>query len=234
MSEPAVKFYKTAAPIERAGGYGVALDGRALRAPGGAAFVVPTLALADACAREWDAQEGRIQPHTMPLTRLANVAIEKTPDARRELITHLLQHTETDLVSHRAVRPAKLVARQSETWDPLIAWAGQAFGVHLPVVTGVLAAELDAESLRPIAEAANKLDDFRLTALGHAVGLAGSSVIGLALLRGRLNSREAFQAASLDELFNLETWGDDEAARERLANIYTEFLALERFLTALG
>jgi chaperone required for assembly of F1-ATPase len=234
MSEAARKFYKTASAIERGGGFGVALDDRALKTPRGNAFTAPTLALADACAREWDAQEGEIKPHTMPLTRIVNVALDSTPGARPDLVAHILQYAETDLVSHRAERPASLVARQSETWDPLVGWMNEALGAHLPVVTGVRAAELDADALRPLAEAASSLDDFRLTALAHAIGLAGSAAIGFALIRGRLNSREAFQAASLDELFSLETWGDDEAARERLAHIYTEFLALERFIAALG
>jgi chaperone required for assembly of F1-ATPase len=234
MSEPRHKFYKSAEAVARTDGFGVALDARALRTPGGAPFVLPTQALAAACAREWDAQEKTIRPHTMPLTRLANVAIDRTPATRQALAGHIGSYAETDLVSHRAERPASLIAKQAHAWDPLIGWMQGELGVRLPVVTGVNAAPVEEAMRRRVEDLAAALDDFRLTALGHAAGLAGSAAIAFALMRGRLDGRTAFEAACLDDLFSLETWGDDEAARDRLGAIYLEFLALQRFFGALA
>jgi chaperone required for assembly of F1-ATPase len=232
MSDVRHKFFRVAAAMARDGGFGVALDGRGLRTPGGAPFVVPCELLADACAREWDAQQTVIQPHTMPLTRLVNVALDHADANRAELVSHVRSYAATDLVAHRADGPAPLTARQAKHWDPLIAWAESAIGARLPLA-GLIAAEPEEASLARIAAEADALDRFALTGLAHAAGLAGSAVIAFALQRQRLDGREAFEAACLDDLYSLETWGEDEAARERLEQIYLEFLALQIYFAAL-
>lgn len=232
MSDSRHKFFKVAQATARDGGYGVALDGRGLRTPGGAAFVVPSELLADACAREWDAQQTVIQPHTMPLTRLVNVALDHAEANRAELVNHLRGYAATDLVAHRAYRPPSLTARQGKHWDPLVAWAKSELGATLPLA-GLIAAQPDQASLDHVAAAASALDNFALTGVAHGAAVAGSAVIGFALQRGRLDGREAFEAACLDDLYSLETWGEDEAARERLEQIYLEFLALQIYFAAL-
>ncbi|MBI1188459.1 MAG: ATPase [Alphaproteobacteria bacterium] len=231
MSAPPKRFFKAARVAETDGGATVALDGRSLRTPGKLAFIVPTRALAEACAAEWNAQGDAIIPHTMPLTRLANVAIERTPQTRDALVATIAKHGETDLLCHRADAPGTLVARQSAAWDPLVAWAGDTLSFRPRIVTGVAAAPND---IAPLSEAAAALDDFRLTALAHGVGLAGSAILGFALLRGRVDAAAAFDAAHLDDLFQIETWGEDDEARARLENIRTEINAVARFLTAFA
>ena len=231
MSTSPKRFFKLAQATSLEGGFSVALDGRALRTPGKLPFLLPAHALAEACAAEWNAQGEAIVPHTMPLTRLANVAIERTPNARADMIAMIAQHGETDLVCHRADAPAKLVARQAAAWNPLVAWAGEALSFRPRIVTGIAAAQNDT---KPLAAAAEALDDFRLTALAHAVGLAGSAIIGFALLRAHLSVDAAFAAAHLDDLHQMETWGEDDEARARLENIRTEMNAVARFLKALA
>ncbi len=233
MTNAARKFYKAAAAMEHPDGFAVALDGRVLRAPGGGVFITPTRALAAACAAEWDAQGESIAPITMPLTRLCNVAIERTPHTHGAVAGHVGSYAETDLVSHRAQAPASLVARQAGAWDPLIAWMDATYAVRLPVVTGIAPAPVEERMRRRVEEVADGLDDFRLTGLAHTAGLAGSAAIAFALMHNRLDARTAFDAACLDDLFGLETWGEDELARERLANIFLEFQALQRFFQAL-
>lgn len=231
MSKAPKRFFKQAGVAEADGGFAVTLDARPLRTPGKLAFVVPTRALAEACAAEWRAHGEVIKPHAMPLTRLANVAIERTPQTRDALVADVAKHGETDLLCHRADAPAKLVARQAAAWDPLVDWAGEALSFRPRIVTGIAAAEND---LRPLVEAAQTMDDFRLTALAHAVGLTGSAIIAFALLYGRLDAASAFSAAFLDDLFQIETWGEDEEAHARLENIRTEINAAARFLDALA
>jgi len=232
MSDSRHKFFKVASLTAREGGYGVTLDGRGLRTPGGAPFVVPSEMLADACAREWDAQQTVIQPHTMPLTRLVNVALDFADANRAELVAHVRSYAATDLIAHRADRPPSLTNRQAKTWDPLIAWAKSELDAVLPLA-GVIAAAPDEASLAHVATAAEALDKFALTGVAHGAAVAGSAVIAFAMQRGRLDGREAFESASLDDLYSLETWGDDEAARERLEQIYLEFLALQIYFAAL-
>ncbi len=227
------RFYNSVGVAPRDGGFVVTLDGRTLRTPGKAILSLPTEALGAACAAEWQAQGATIQPETMPLTRLVHVAIDHAARARSELVRSIAKFGETDLLCHRADR-GPLATRQAAAWDPLLAWAGATLGAPLHVVTGIIAAAQPAESLAAFVARAGNEDDFRLTGLAHAAGLAGSAVIAFALREGQINAQRAFEAAVLDDLYQLETWGEDDEARQRLNNQRAEFLTLEQFFSALG
>lgn len=230
MSTPR-RFYAAAAATPE---HGVALDQRTLRTPGGAVFVAPTAALAEAVAAEWNAQGEHIVPASMPLTQLAFAALDWSAKSRDQLIEYVGAYIETDLCAHRADTPAELVARQAAHWDPLVAWAEAAHGLKLPVVTGIIAADVDPQMRERLAAHAASLDDFSLTALAQAAGLSGSAVIALTMLARRLDAAEAFEAAALDNLWSLERWGEDEIARAKLDSQRAEFENIANFIAALG
>jgi chaperone required for assembly of F1-ATPase len=228
------RFYKTARAVEAEGGFTVALDERRLKTPGGRAFIAPTRALAQAMAQEWDAQTEHIVPARMPLTQFAFAAIDWTAASRDQRIEYVQSFAVTDLCCHRADSPAELVARQAEHWDALVAWGAADLGVCLKVMTGIIAAEPNADALNAVREVAVALDDFRLTALTQASGLSGSALIAFALLRGRIDSTQAFEAAALDDLWSLEKWGEDAEARARVERVRNEFMALGRYIETLA
>ncbi len=228
------RFYETATVVENGDRYGVALDARTLRTPGGAVFVSPTRALAQLCADEWMAQGEHIAPASMPVSQLAFASIDWTPKSRDQLADYVTAFGETDLCCHRAESPADLRNKQAEHWDPIVTWAGEALGLKLPVVPGIIAARVDAETLASLREHVLALDDFPMTALSQATGLAGSVLIGFALLRGKLTADEAFQAAALDNLWGLGKWGEDDEARVRLIGQHAEFRAIASYIEALA
>lgn len=231
-AEPIRRFYTNVRVADD--GAGVMLDERRLRTAGGNAFATPTRALAVAIAEEWNAQGEHIMPTSMPLTQLAFASIDATPRRRDELVSFVAKYGETDLVCHRAETPPTLVERQTAVWDPLVAWAARDLGALLPVVFGILPAPTNLEAIETLRAHAATSDDFHLTALAHAADLAGSAVIAFALLHGRLDPAHAFAAAMLDDLWGLETWGDDAEARARLERQRREFEALGRYIAALG
>jgi len=233
MNEPARRFYKTAATAERNGGFAVTLDERVLKSPKGAAFAAPTRALAEAMAREWEAQTEKIVPASMPITQLAFAAIDWTASSRGERAQYVASFGTTDLLCHRADAPADLVLRQAEAWDAIVAWARETLGVNLPVVEGVVAAAIAPGELCKLTAHAEALDDFALTALSQAAGLSGSALVAFALVNGRLTGQEAYAIATLDDEFALERWGEDAEARARLQAVRAEFDALARFVAAL-
>lgn len=234
MSEAARRFYKSAKAVERDDAFVVTLDERTLKTPKGAPFHAPTRALAEVVATEWDAQTEKIIPSTMPITQLAFAAIDITPKRRDELPRTIAQYAETDLVAHRAEAPAALIARQTALWDPIVEWGATRFGFRLAVVSGIIATPAPHEQRAAIETAAAALDDFRLTALTQAVTLAGSALIGFALLEGELSAETAFAAAALDDLWSLENWGEDAEARTRLDRQRAEFENIERFIALLS
>jgi chaperone required for assembly of F1-ATPase len=216
------------------GGWGVALDGRTLRTPAKRELSVPSEMLAAAIAAEWDAQETDIRPDTMPLTRLAATAIDRTVEKRCEIIADVANFAATDLLCYRAEHPPALAARQEAIWQPLLDWAAGRYDAGLAVTAGIVPAVQPPASLKAYAAAAAALDDFRLTALQAATAACGSLIIALALLERRLDAEAAFAASQLDETFQIEAWGEDAEAAQRRRALAADIAAAERFLELLG
>ena len=159
MSEwKARRFWKEAAIREAEGGWEIALDGRSLRTPNKQPLILPTAALAEAIAAEWDAQEDLVTPQTMPLTRAANSAIEKVTPQRNEVVAMLADYGGTDLLCYRAEAPAELVARQAAAWDPLLDWSAETFGARLIDTVGVIPVAQDPAALARLRAALEALD----------------------------------------------------------------------------
>lgn len=218
MSEWAPKrFWKDTKADACDGGFTVYLDTRTVRTPAKAAFTLPTRALAEACAAEWDAQSERIDPTTMPITRTANSAIDKVGVQHAEVADLLAAYGDSDLTCYRADTPAELVSRQAEAWDPLLDWADETFGARLEPRVGIMHAPQDAGSLERLRTLVHDLDQFRLAAFHDLVSLSGSLVIALAVMHGRIDADEGWRISRIDEDWQAELWGEDEEAAEHAA-----------------
>ena len=62
--------------------------------------------------------------------------------------------------------------------------------------------------------------------------ITGSLVLALALVRGALNSAQAFQLSRLDEDFQAQAWGADREAQTRAHALARELDVAARFLSA--
>ena len=234
MSEMPKRFYKNAGITGAGDGWSVVLDGRPVRTPARAELTLPTQALARAIAEEWDRQGEQIDIQAMHLMRLANVAIDRTPETRAAMADEVAKYCETDLTCHLAEGPEALVARQEAAWRPVRDWSGRALGVMLVPVTGLLAVPQPAASLEAARAHALALDDFRLTGLAFGCGLFGSALLALALEQGEIDAESAHRAARIDEDYQAEQWGRDEEAEAFAAARRIEADALGSWFTALG
>jgi chaperone required for assembly of F1-ATPase len=61
----------------------------------------------------------------------------------------------------------------------------------------------------------------------------GSLIIALALSVGRLDAAEAFALSQLDEIFQIEAWGEDAEAKQRREALAADIAATARFLALL-
>ena len=233
MSEWAPRrFWKAVSIREVAGGWGIALDDRPLRTPSKSALTLPTPALADALAKEWEAVEDRVDPRRMPWTRSANSAIDKVPAQRAAVIEMLGEYGATDLLSYRAAHPEALVARQAAAWDPLLDWAADRYGARLAVTAGMMPVPQDEGALERLRHAVAENDDFALTGLHDLVVLTGSLVLGLAAAEGAEAPEDVWRRSRVDEEFQAEQWGRDEEADAAAAAHEADFLHACRFLRA--
>ena len=206
------RFYEKAAVMPEGDGYAIALDGRSVKTPLSHSLKVPVLALAEAIAGEWRAQTEKIDPECMPLTRLANTALDRVSRMREAVIGQLLDYASADLLCYRVATPLDLVRRQQTYWQPIVDWAAEALSAPLRVTQGIVAVPQPSEALAALRHKLDGYDDWVLTGLQGIVTVTGSLLLGLAVLEGRLSAEQAVTASQLDELYENELWGDDAEA----------------------
>jgi chaperone required for assembly of F1-ATPase len=88
----------------------------------------------------------------------------------------------------------------------------------------------DTAALAPLRAKLDGFTDAELTAFALLAPAAGSFVLALALLDGRLSAEETYALSQLDESYQIEKWGEDEEAAERRAALALEFQDIGRFL----
>ena len=223
------RFYETATVRGFEDGFGILLDGRPVRTPARAPVRVATQALAEALREEWAAQGERVDPLSMPLTQLANTAIDLTPERRSATVAELVRYGETDLLCYRAERPESLVERQEALWQPLLDWLDRRHGIALVSVRGVLPQPQNPHAIARLEQVVAACDDFELTALHMAVTCAGSVAVGLAVMAGEISAEEGADAAFLDDKFQIGQWGADEEAEARLVQGQADIAIAWRF-----
>lgn len=227
------RFYKTATAEPDGDSAVIRLDGRLLKTPAKAEMRLPTLPLAEAIAAEWAAQQAEIRPSTMPLMQLAATAIDRVSHDPRYATDDVVRYGGTDLLAYRASEPAALAERQAAEWQPLLDWFRDRYDVQLNVTSGIMAVAQPAELPARLERICAGLDPYRLTALHWATTNAGSVVLGLALLDGRLDAEAAHRTALIDELHQAERWGEDAEAAARRTGLLADLQAITRFLGLL-
>jgi chaperone required for assembly of F1-ATPase len=227
------RFYRLAAVSPEESGVAVLLDGRPVRTPGRNLLRVPTEELAEAIAEEWNGQGDAIEPRSMPLTGLANAAIDRVAPDPAGFARTLAEYGGSDLLCYRADGPDSLVERQEQMWDPLLDWARTRFGIEIETTTGVMHRRQPEATIERLGRAVAARGPFQLAGLAPLVTIAGSLVIALALAEGAIGLKPAWDAAMLDEAWQAEQWGADPLAADSLENRRREFEAGYRFLTLL-
>ncbi|MEZ5839716.1 MAG: ATP12 family protein [Hyphomicrobiales bacterium] len=231
------RFYTEAGTAETEAGHAVALDGRIAHTPAKRPLAFANAALAAAVAAEWAAQGDLIDPATMPLTKLANSALDGVAAGMEEVAAEIARYGGTDLICYRAEEPDTLIARQNQHWDPLVAFAAERLGARLKLGAGIMHVEQDEDTLAAIHSAVDEAamdSPLRLAALHVITTLTGSAVIALAFAAGAIDETVAWTAAHVDEDHQAETWGvDSEAMARRRARAEEMAAAVTLFRLAL-
>lgn len=223
------RFYKQAEAAAVDGGWQVMLDGRGVKTQGGRAQCVPTQALAEALAAEWQSQGETIVPGSFVLRDMADYAIDVVGTGREAALAALLAYAESDTLCYRAEPGEALHRRQLELWEPLLSAAEHRWDVRFERVSGIIhRAQPEATLARMRAVLAAK-DDFTVAALRSLSGLAASLVIGLAAIEAEAEAESLWNAACLEEDFQAELWGKDAEAIALRALRLRDFAGAARF-----
>nr|WP_314442691.1 ATP12 family protein [uncultured Sphingomonas sp.] len=228
------RFWKEVAAVaDESGRWRIELDGRPVRTPARALLLLPGAGIAEEVATEWRSAGETVDPRAMPLTGLANAAVDHAGSNPDAFAGSLARYAASDLLCYRADSPAKLIALQAEAWDPLLHWARRRYDVDFAVTEGISPVDQPVDTLVRLTAAVHALDAYRLAGLSPLVTVGGSLVAALALLEGAVSTDAAWSAVSLDERWQLNQWGADEEAEKALAAREADFRTGARFLSLL-
>lgn len=227
------RFWTSVSVGEEGGAWGVRLDGRPVKTPARLPLHVPTRALAEAIGEEWNALGTTIDPRALPLTGIANAALDRVAPDQPSFAAALAKYAQADLACYRAEGPETLVRRQEREWDKLLGWARRRYDVDFVITSGLTHVEQPAATVDRLTHAISVLDPFRLAGLSPLVTLSGSLVAALGILERAMAPDEIWDAVSLDEQWQLERWGADAEAEAALHNRRRDFFSGVRFLDLL-
>ena len=233
------RFWDKVEAAKMADGYAVLLDGKLIQLPGRPSgegvLRLSGAAIAQAIADEWQAAGGETGGEMSfadtPLTRLVGTAQDRIAAAPEPVIDSLALYGESDLLCYRVEIPVALARRQSQAWQPWLDWAAVALNAPLRTTTGLAHVPQPNSSLRALRTAVAGFDMVTLAALGVAVPALGSLVLGLAMAFGELDAAESYTLGALDELFQIEFWGEDADAAARRRGVAEDIAVAGRLMT---
>lgn len=227
------RFWKEVDVVAQQDGWTIKLDGRPIKTPARELLVVPTLPLIDAIANEWRSVSETVDPKTMPLTGLANAAIDRVAPDPSRFAADLSKYAEADLACYRAQGPSGLVERQRQSWDALLAWARRRYDVDFSSTCGLMHVPQPQPTIERLSHAVAALGAFELAGLSPLVTIGGSLLAALAVLEKALTTEQAWDAVSIDDRWQVEQWGSDSEAERALEGRRRDFFAAARFLKLL-
>lgn len=227
------KFYKKAETGALDGGFCVLLDGRKLKTPAKNDLILQTQESAQLIANEWAAQGELINSHSMPITRLINVAIDQTPPKRELIIEEICKYASSDLLCYKTSAPSQIFKNQCDLWDKEIEWFKSRFDILFIQKTDSLELFQTNTTIAGVSRLAENLDDLRLTILAHLTAICGSVILGFAMLEQHISAQEVFKLIRIEEDYNASIWGYDDEDLAKAEGKKTELLAMEKLIQSL-
>lgn len=219
------KFYKD---VQVSDANAILLDGKPIKTPMKNALVMPTHKLALAVAKEWTAQSKVIDPETMPLTKLANTALDRATVERHSVLDEIIAYAGSDLVCYHADRPPDLVKLQKLHWQPVLDWAQTKLNATFNSTSSITHVQQSDACLNAVRKHVDTLNQWQLTGVYLLMTLTGSCLLSL-MAQAKSPADLIWAAAHVDEDYQISQWGEDREASERRKGRKREFDGLVEF-----
>ena len=228
------RFYKTVSIDRKDDDWQILLDGRSVKTPAKSILAFPTKAAAELAASEWDDQEEQINPAEMPVTRLANTAIDGIANDPQAVLEEITRFAASDLVCYRASHPEQLVEAQIKHWDNVLDQVMDLTGAHFETGEGIAHITQDKDAIAAFSARLRTHDaPLAIACLHTMTSLTGSAMIALLVGEGKLSLDDAWLAANVDEDHNISLWGEDYEASKRRKVRFAEMQAAHDLFMAL-
>ena len=212
------RFYKEVGVDEDEAGFAITLDGKAIKTPGQNPVRLPNQVAGELVAQDWDAQQEHINMGQMPHQRIVNTAVDGVIRDPQSVVEEMLRFSGSDLLCYRADNPEGLVELQRQHWDPILDWAAKDLKANFDLVEGLIHQPQPQAALSAFGLALDSIEcPFKLACLYQVTALTGSSIIAMAVYHKALSCDEAWNAAHVDDDWQISQWGDDDEAIARRA-----------------
>ena len=161
-------------------------------------------------------------------TKLEQSIAEIAKD-RQIVIEKLVQFSLTDMLLFWGTNK-DLAQRQEKLWSPILIWAKENLDTKFNITKSINVPEQDSESSIKLKMFLEALDDKELTCFYYAALNTRSILLAAALIKRKINAQQAFEASCLEELWQAEQWGQDEAAENRRKSLLEELKTIESFI----
>lgn len=229
------RFWTDVSHEPHGGGWRVLLDGRPIRTQrGGQPQVVLTRELAELLAAEWAAQGDTIDPEAFAMRDIADYAIDVVAAEPDGTIEKILGFAETDTLCYRADPDEPLWKHQQLVWEPVLAAFEAREGVALTRVSGIVHRAQPPATLAALRARLAALEPFTLAALETMTSLSTSLTVGLSALEPGADLAALWDAAELEEAWQVALWGSDAEAQDRRDKRAADFARAARFAAAVA
>ena len=240
------RFYKdvTIAPVVGLAGaeqaFQILLDGKPMKTPAKENLVLPSEAMAQLIADEWQAVEkdSEIDPAKMYHTQVAVTAQDYVSKNRTDIEQVIMRYLDTELMCYHTPEPPEMAKHQAEHWTPYLNWFEKEMSISLPVKQGLDVHRPSDEDYKKIVDFMEMLDMYHFALFQMLVSMTGSIVLACAFVKSTLSAEEIFKLAKLEELFyidfhDLEQHGPDPIQDKLFTQLKAELAACESCLKTL-
>ena len=231
------KNFTKASVIKEGTSYGVLLDDYRLTTPAKKEMIFDSRCLAEALVEEWQNAPDEINLLFMPINRLVNTALDHVTDYYLESVENVLAYASSDLLCYRATDPKGLVKRQNICWNPIIESLEKRYKLSFNITYGLSPFNQEDNTLlglRHILMGTKYANILRLAGIMRFVDLSGSLLLSLAVSEKEIDIETAYEAIFLDDIFQIERWGKDEEAVNRLSVLKKEIQEVGHYFTLLS
>lgn len=156
-------------------------------------------------------------------------AVTEIKKNRQEITNKLVNYSMTDMLLFWSSNE-KLFKQQEKHWTPVLEWAKENLDTKFNISQSLDVPDQSPNSAQKLKMFLDSLSDKELTAYYCAALNMRSPLLAAALVKGNINADQAFKASCLEELWQAEQWGNDEAAENRRKTLHKELQEIEDFL----
>ena len=155
--------------------------------------------------------------------------VSEISERREEIVENLLKFFVTDMMFFWGEEKG-LIEKQEEVWGPLLKWATEVFETKFVKARDFDVPEQDMQSGFKIKFFMEDLTDKELAVLYYTTYTTKSVLLGAAFVRKKIDVEQVFEAASLEETWQQQAWGIDDAIEKNHKELESDLKVLAEFL----